>query len=612
MTRTEAYPPKGQILYDVVIILSLIALVPVMVWIILSAPKIPHDTSFVVAGVTFLATIYTSVVKGRVQHGLMRGLEKDLRTIGNYPEPEHPPQPPTKRPFWERLKEKMKYEPSPKELLDTRWRGVLVIDSLGEKILYNKKFFFVYLPSALLTTAIVTVFTPNSGRRGTTYYPVVPGPQYSYNFTGDSDECAGQGEGSVTGAYSWDLGNNITFFARYRGDCPPSRITSHVSNINSKSPDKYAYVDAGVAVERTAMGASAQLYRGTVFQKLEEEHGRFLRSTSQCVPVMTSNPVTCKTGGGKLRVGDDPKSLFYVPDKIPGLDIGVRLVEFAARDFTKDSGMVNYLWVDDRNNTVGPGVMVWSAYNDPKGKTLFAKDLARTINDPDKKAGTGGSTTYVVTCEINPLESFEYRWVTLNLQASETTNNTGMAYSRRLSGGGTCTPKKQTVGNLHFVAATASQYKMVMESYGLDGYFSTVHTVAGEDRGPPYAFSNSKNALEDTLGVISALGVANMDLWDDPVVADAVGEGGEAEAIIEIKRLGGNRLVLIALFPPVFSTIILGCLFVMSFKQKRQPGGGVVDGERLELYAAESIRELITLGKPAVELPLVEHRPLLK
>ncbi|KAF4990797.1 hypothetical protein FDECE_14239 [Fusarium decemcellulare] len=544
MARTKAYPPIGQILFDVVIILSLIVLVPVIVWIVLSAPEIPHDTSFVVAGVTFLATIYTSVVNARVQHGLMRGLEEDLRAIGNYPEPEHPPQPPTKPPFRERLKEKMDYEPSRKELLDTRWRVVLVIDSLKEKILYNKKFIFVYLPSALLTTAIVTVFTPNSGSRGITYYPAVPGPHYSYNFTGDSDECAGQGEESVSGAYSWDLGNGSNFFARYRKDCPPSRITSHVSNINSESPDKYAYVDAGVAVERTAMGASAQLYRGTVFQKLEEKHGRFLRSTSQCVPVMTSNPVTCKTGGGKLRVGDDPKSLLYVPDKIPGLDIKERVVDFAARNFTKNSGMVNYLWVDDRNNTVGPGVMVWSAYNDPKGETLFAKDLARTINDPDKKAGMGGSTTYVVTCEINPLESFEYRWVTLNLQASEMTNNTGMAYSRRLRGGETCNPKEQTVGNLHFVAATASQYKMVMESYGLDGYFTTVHKVAGEDRGPPYAFNNSKNALEDTLGVIASLGVANMDLWDDPVVADAVGEGGKAEAIIEIKQLGGNRSLI--------------------------------------------------------------------
>jgi hypothetical protein len=53
---------------------------------------------------------------------------------------------------------------------------------------------------------------------------------------------------------------------------------------------------------------------------------------------------------------------------------------------------------------------------------------------------------------------------------------------------------------------------------------------------------------------------------DDPVVADADGDGGKAAASIEIYRIGGKRLMLITLLPSVVSIIILGCLFRMIYK----------------------------------------------
>ncbi|KAH7156042.1 hypothetical protein EDB81DRAFT_785922 [Dactylonectria macrodidyma] len=609
---------KLQVAQDLLVIFLLMALVPSMAWVIIMAPEIPQNVpSYFIAGITVVATIFTSFVKGRVQHGFMRGLEKDLRSICDHPEPAQLPQPSSKPSLWEKLQERLNRQPSQQELLDRRWRGILGIEGITEKLLYTKLFFFIYLLCALLTTAIVTTFTPNPGSNTIDYEPFVPGPLYIYNFTPKSDRCAGQGKAGDDSMLSWNLTNGSYFFARFRRDCPATRVLSHVNNINSNSPDKYAYVDAGVAVERTAMGASALLYRGSAFQQLEEKHGRFLEKTTQCVPVMTSNPVTCKKGGGELRVGDDPRSLYLTLDDDFPANARSRYAEFASRNFTRDSGMVNYLWVVDRNHTVGPGVMIFSAYNDPKGKTLFAKDLARTINDPDQDAGTGGSTTYVVTCMINPLESFEYRLVTLELQAPEKNNSTsesssaGMAYSRRLSGGEVCTPKEETVGNLHFVAAMTAQKNMVMENYGIDGYFSTVHRVAGEDRDPPYAFNNSRNGLEDALGVIAALGVSNMDLWDDPVVAD--GDNEKAKAVIEIKRLGGNLLVLFALFPPVFSIAILVYFLWVGFFYNRRPGAGVVYGKQPKFYAAESIRELITLGKPVTERAhVVEHQSLVK
>lgn len=296
MSENRTFTPKLQIFADLSVLASLLTLCALMLWTVLTAPEIPHDASYVIVGVTFLATIYSTIVKGRVQHELIRSIEKDLRSQVSYSELDQLPGSSIIPTFWERLKEK----PSRQEMLNTRWRGILLIDSLKEKIMYNNNFFFIYLPCALLTTAIVTVFTPHSGSRNIDYQPLVPGPRYSYNFTSDSAECAGQGERNVTGAYEWPLGNGTSFLARYGNDCPPARITSHVSTINSDNPDKYVYVDAGVAVDRSAMGTSAQIYRGRPFQKLDGKHGQFLRSTSQCVPVMSSNPVTCKPGGGKL------------------------------------------------------------------------------------------------------------------------------------------------------------------------------------------------------------------------------------------------------------------------------------------------------------------------
>ncbi|RSL59389.1 hypothetical protein CEP54_007266 [Fusarium duplospermum] len=609
-------PPKLQIVVDFLTIIGLFALVGVMVWVIKATPEISRDIPYVTTGVTVAATLFTSVVKGRVQHGLMRGLEAELRSISSSPEPGEP-SPPT--PWWKFKKR----QPSTQELLDRKWRGILAIDDVMEKVLYNKRFFLMYLGCALLTAAIVAVFTPNPGTKLITYHPLVPGPLYSYDFNSETKSCAGQGEEDrVQGTYRWELQNGSSFFSRFQEDCPSNRILSHVYNINFESPDKYAYVDAGVAVDRMAMGASANLFRGSAFQKLTDKHGRFLKSTTQCVPVMTSNPVTCKKGGGKLERGSGERTLVFTLDDGQEVGSSPRQVEFSARNLSKSSVMVNYLYSDDRNYTVGPGIISFSAYNDPDGVTTFAKDLARTINDPDKYAGTRGSETYVVTCKINPLDSFEYRLVTLSLQTTEErnsaeeadnaeeNNSTRLAYSRRLSGGEPCHPATKSVSNLHFVAATTSQYRMVMENYGLTGYFTTVHSIAGEDRKPPYAFNNSRNGLEDALGVIAALGVSNMDLGD-AVVADA--RDGKAEAVIEIKQLGGNRLLHISLIPPLFSIVTLLVFFVGSFRRKHRPGGGVVDGESPGLYAAESIRELIKLGKPVAErIDLGEQHPLIE
>lgn len=69
------------------------------------------------------------------------------------------------------------------------------------------------------------------------------------------------------------------------------------ASINVINSDDHVYVDSGVAVERTAMGAPVTLYEGAALQDSSEHYGHALVRTTQCVPVMTSNPVRCQTGG---------------------------------------------------------------------------------------------------------------------------------------------------------------------------------------------------------------------------------------------------------------------------------------------------------------------------
>ncbi|KAF4440394.1 hypothetical protein F53441_12342 [Fusarium austroafricanum] len=557
-------PPASQVAYDLVVIICLIALIPVMIWVTLTSPIIPRTTpSSIVAAITAIATLFTSVVKSRIQHGFMRHLEAPLRSIGNTPDAEQLAQ---------------------RRLLDRKWRGVLGIEGFAEKW-HTKHIFLIYLLCGLLTTALVTTFTPTAGVQIINYEPLIPGAVYPFTDNGTSDACAGVMKNhGVEGAFEWQTSNDTGFFSSWLRDCPASRVQAHVYNINNQNPEEFAYVDAGVAIYRTAMGASAHLFLGTAFKTLNKQYGKYVKTTTQCVPVMTKNPVTYHKGGGKLeRVPDKDGELLLTGDG--WLKDLARPAGFA-RNLSQSSAMVNYLWVYSK--TVGTSVALFSAYNDPKAETPFAQNLAH---------------------------SFEYRLVTLNLQAaSDTSNNTSAAYSSLLKGGPPSKPTNKTISNLHFVAVGTSAYKMVMEGYGLDGCFATVNRIAGTDRQPPYAFNNSRNGLEDTLGVISAIAVSTMDLLDDAAVANAVEEqGGKAQATIDVRRLGGNHYALIFKIPPIPSFLTLLFFFVTSFRSACQLGGGVSDEKRPKRYAAESIRELITLGQPAQgRIQLIEQQPLIR
>ncbi|KAI0023213.1 hypothetical protein F4780DRAFT_730388, partial [Xylariomycetidae sp. FL0641] len=236
---------------------------------------------------------------------------------------------------------------------------------------------------------------------------------------------------------------------------------------------------------------------------------------------------------------------------------------------------------------------------DPSGLVPFASYLAGTINDFDKDAGLAGGSSYAVTCIVAPRHVFAYRTVTLNLRALGDKRDSNLA--QYLTGDESCTPIEPTISNKLFATAGIASHFLARENMGLDGYFSTIASIAGFDRQPPYAFPDSSNSLEDTLGLVSALAVSVIPLEGEGASAAAMdGHGGNSSATFEVTRLGyGNGVALWLLVPPLCSLLIFSSLAVMSSLGSWAPGGEAFIGTQVKrpgLYAAESVYRMVQLG----------------
>ncbi|KAJ2992564.1 hypothetical protein NUW58_g2118 [Xylaria curta] len=382
------------------------------------------------------------------------------------------------------------------------------------------------------------------------------------------------------------------------------------AGINYKSPGDYVYAQSGVAVERTAIGAPTSIFTGAAFGNLSSQYGQSLVKLTHCVPVLTSNPARCQKSGRVTavsanhlvtQVGNITLSHGVLPENLPSVDFGL------SRVLGRDSAMSNDIFPLDTGSvgSVGATFMVFGARNDEQGDVSFASYLAGTVNDPDDSAGRGGNATYAVTCAVDASSSFEYRRVTLDLRALG--KDKGSNYAQYLSGGEPCVPSVPTIGSKLLATAGSASITLVHENLAKDGYFATLHRLSGYRRGPPYAFPESTNALEDVLGLISGLAVSRLPLADEVISAAEVNEGkyrDSSSAVIEMTRLGtGSSEALWLLIPPAGSLIALFILFVMGIRRQWVRGGRCFSGserERPHLYTAESAYYLIRLGTTAV------------
>ncbi|KAK6080161.1 hypothetical protein SCUP515_03586 [Seiridium cupressi] len=236
------------------------------------------------------------------------------------------------------------------------------------------------------------------------------------------------------------------------------------------------------------------------------------------MPVITSNPVRCRTGGQIKIEGatvlnvEGMKLTVFSLIWLRGLEQNKFYLRYGNRNLTTDSTTANYLRPVSNGtlNGVGKAYITFGAVTDPKGQIPFASYLVGIVGDPDKESGVAGGSSYTVNCVVDPRNVFEYRLVTLNLHALGDNKASNMA--QYLSGTGACTPVNPTIGDKLFATADTASHFLVNENMGIDGYFATISRLAGYGRNSSFAFPDSSNYLENVLGVVSALAVSKMQM----------------------------------------------------------------------------------------------------
>ncbi|KAM0813744.1 hypothetical protein AB5N19_13743 [Seiridium cardinale] len=602
---------KKQTISDAGVIIGLVAVIVILLWAHFASPTIAVGSLSLIkstllkVGVTVAATLFMLIVSSSIQQALIRTLEDRLRGLGR-----------DRTTGVDPLIGNDDNDQDTLERLNQEWRAILRIDTFVEK-LHNYRVFFTFLMCTLITTSIVVSLTPTLTTKPVPYTPMIPDTSIGQFSTANNRSCVGVCENcdvtqGLPTAYMWakdqefaaggalDRANVTVYYAAYDADCPQTRMIQLASGINTDNPDDHVYAQSGVAVERTAMGAPASLYEGGALLNLSAQYGQALVRTTQCVPVMTSNPVRCRTGGQTKIETATVLSVQGVNITafgliwLRGLEQSKFYLRYGSRNLTTDSTMANYLrpMSNDTLNDVGKAYITFGAVTDPKGQTPFASYLAGIVGDPDKEAGVAGGSSYTVSCVVDPRNVFEYRSVTLNLHALGDNKASNMA--QYLSGAGPCTPVNPTIGDKLFATAGTAAHYLVNENRGMDGYFATIARLAGYGRNSSFAFPDSSNYLEDVLGVVSALAVSKMQMGNG-TLATAVND--QSTAYVDVTRLGTDSgWILWLLLPPVASLLALTYLGLW---RQSEPGGAGFNGkedERPKQYTAESLHELIGLG----------------
>ncbi|PMD42848.1 hypothetical protein L207DRAFT_623102 [Hyaloscypha variabilis F] len=488
---------------DILALCGLVVVIALITSIILMAPPLTSsgplsatDHTILVLLVTVAGTTFSALIASRIRHLMLQladsTLQRWINPSGNAPA-----------------------RSVALARLDKKWRGILAIDSISEKF-GNLPIVLVYLFCALITTSIVTTFTPVTYVRTLSYHPLMPDANYGYDET-----CVYMVNSSFEDPrpYSWSLPNGSHFFIPANaGGCPTRLANILCPNINSISPNKFAYLDQGVAVETGAIGAPASIYSSqpdsnVPLEQLLQSHGSFILNTTQCVPVMVKNPFQCRPGG-KIQYNGG-------------------------------------------NDSIGKGTTVLT------GNYGYGPWLASFINDPNGNVSVTPGYSYGVTCAVDASDVFAYRKVILSFQGSNIGVNS--SFARTLSSSGEeCQPLQPTISNILFATVAGANWQLLIQNQGIDGLTDSLSQITGSWRKPPYAFTNSQNPLEDSLGLVAALVVSRVNNSGNYVPAeDSKGE----YAYVQATRLGtGKRETLLLLIPLVTTTIVLLSLIIMSFK----------------------------------------------
>lgn len=396
----------------------------------------------------------------------------------------------------------------------------------------------------------------------------------------------------------WNNDDGTAYLATTNLGCPSWSGAQFIGSINTINPGHVAYSRNGVGIQSSAIGAPEIFY--TDFPILSEPPDTrmghkidqtTLRTVSQCLPVMASNPIKCRPGGKVNFKSNIPNDLGDGLAAYHSISVDAGGCNFTQPNSQDPNGsfgvMVSRLC--PTQNTVGKGTVAMGATN------IIALTLAAAIGDVEfleKHASSynnlanskSANLTYAVSCEIDVRPTIKWRTLTLELQQGTLT--TTPSYSKLISGVDGCksisgAPANWTLGNGYAAGAVAALVPPLSEGRFWNGMLNTIFNQAlnvkdTSDRyadvgswkklirSAPYGFNDSSNALEDVLGLTTGITMSQMSTLDsmnqsknesnplrDTIEFRAAAKG---KATFACTRVGsGTRTALMFTLPPLLA-----------------------------------------------------------
>jgi hypothetical protein len=394
----------------------------------------------------------------------------------------------------------------------------------------------------------------------------------------------------------WPNNDGSAYFATTNLGCPSWSGAQFMGSINTINPGHVAYSRNGVGIQSSAIGTPEIFYTDfpDVVEPFDGLHGTkvnqtMLRTVSQCLPVMATNPVKCRPGGSVSFKADIPQPVLddqAVYHQISVEAGGCNFTQAMAEEPNGKFGIMVSRFCPEMN-TVGKGVVAIGATG------IISLTLAASIGDKDFLARHAGSyeamsagitknLTYAINCEVDVQPTIKWRTLTLELQQGTLT--TTPSYSKLISGVDGCestTNNKAnwTLGNGYAGGAAAALVPPLSEGRYWNGMtntifnqalsvtntsdrYSTVESWQKLIRNAPYGFSQSTNALEDVLGLTTGITMSQMStldsMRDSSPLADSVTfhVAAKGHATFACTRVGsGQRSAILFTLPPLLAML---------------------------------------------------------
>ncbi|KAF3930624.1 hypothetical protein ABW19_dt0205550 [Dactylella cylindrospora] len=483
-----------------------------------------------VAGVTLCANIATIIINAACQDLLAKKFDIKLE------------------------KWRLDYWLLPLKPLDRDWRAIINVDQFFSKFRrlgIHSRYWIIGLITAALSASLTLTTT-------TREFP------YSQEIRdGTSTQLVGSGDCAgvfnlplqdPTWPYYWDIGNNQVFLVQTKqGGCPTRDAQMVLGNINTFDSSLFAYMDAGVAVHRSVIGAPRTIYSPETFiapdlNRVLDEYRSSVVSTRQCVRVMARNPISCRPGG---------TIIWTKPWLNVSSDDGLCN---SWRQFTSDG------W--DHYNNAGGGVMqkTMCAHDEIGRGTIvvgaeggYAHWLAVSVGDTEGAPPTAAGEVYVVTCTVDTRDVFEYREVSLLLRNKDTSQT---RYMRFLNSTGNSCSGPPIIRDVIATAASAN-WQTLLQQAGADGWWDLVWQASGNGRSAPYAFEQSTNALEDVLGLVTAMVTARMNSTTTRTI--------NSTAVVQATRIGDGEVSSVAFAIPSLLAVVILLILIFELLGTRLP-----------------------------------------